>query len=95
MPSRLATEPVDGEHLAHLGGEVRRDLGERGIVDGVEFELVLLGVAHERTGDLVRVAERHVALHEPLGDIGREREPGRRELGHALGVEASASRSCR
>ena len=36
----------------------------------------------------MRVAERHAPLDQPLGDVGREREALRRELGHPLGVEA-------
>ena len=47
----------------------------------------LLAPAYACTGDLVGLAERHAFAHQPLRDVGGEREALRRERGHPLGVE--------
>ena len=51
-------------------------------------EFVVLRELHQGTGDLVGIAERDVALDQPLRDIRGQRVALRRELGHALGVHA-------
>ena len=47
----------------------------------------LLALPHARAGDLVGHPERHALAHEPLGDVGREREALRRERLQPVGVE--------
>ena len=61
----------------------------------VELDAELLAAAHARAGDLVRHPERHALPDQPLGDVGGQREPLRRQLGHPVGVEASAWRPSR
>ena len=75
----------DGEHTLAR----RRSGGGHGqiLLVGrlVEAETVLLAEANKGSADLVRLAERKVLAHEPVGDIRRERE--------ALGGQSSAIRS--
>ena len=86
-PRRLAIEPSTVSTGADLGREVRRH--RRVLLVGrlVQLEAVLLAEPHQLAADLVGVAEGHALADEPLGDVRRQREALRRELGHAGGVE--------
>ena len=46
----------------------------------MQFEPVLLTVRNHATGDVVCVAESNLLLHQPLGNVGCQREASRREL---------------
>ena len=58
-------------------------------------QLVLVAVADQLTGDLVRVAERNAGADQPLGDVGRQRVPGRGRGAHAARRVRRGSRPCR
>src|SRR6478609_5536916 len=77
---------LDGEHLADTGRERRVDLGELLVAEIGELDAELLAAAYARAGDLVGDAERHALAHQPLGDVGGEREALRGELGHPVAV---------
>ena len=50
---------------------------------------------HQPPGDLVRLAERRRPAHQPLGDVGGQREARGRGVGHPLRRRPAASRPCR
>ena len=58
-------------------------------------QAVLVAEPHQRAGDLVRVAERHAAADQPLGDVGGQRVPGGGGRGQPLVVGPAAWRPCR
>ena len=53
----------------------------------VQLDAALLAALHAGAGDLVGDPERHALAHQPLGDVGGQREALRRQLGHPVGVE--------
>ena len=81
--ARAASAPCDREHRAHLGREVRGDRrrGRRRSRSARSMPRGLAGRT-QAPGDLVRLAERHALPHQPLGDVGGQREPLGRGRGH-------------
>src|SRR5699024_5847566 len=78
---------MDGQYLVHPGRQRRVD-GER-IARGEvrQFDSAFFAYAHAGAREFVRMPERHPLAHEPLGDVGGQREALRSELGHPVGVE--------
>ena len=86
---------LDGEHLADAGREVRRDRGEL-VVGQVPRARCRAPRSARTQAPATSCATRNgtPCADQPLGDVGREREALRRELGHPVGVERAASRPC-
>src|SRR6478609_9969541 len=78
---------LDRQDIAYGGSERRGDLRELLVGELVKVDAELLAAAYARAGDLVGDPERQALADEPLGDVGREREDLRCELGHPGGVE--------
>src|SRR6478752_1314010 len=62
------------EDPAHGRRQCRRDLGELLVGELVQLDAELLAATYARAGHLVGDPERHPLAHQPLGDVGRERE---------------------